>query len=75
MEKIMAKNRKPEVEWRCTKDYSGAWSCLGHRNGKRTLVSMYSDGVVNIIGKKIKCNKASIMQSDVMICGSEITSK
>ena len=68
-------NRKPKVDWRCTKDYAGAWSCLGYRNGKRTLVSMFTDGIINITGKKIKCNKASIMQSDVMICGSEITSK
>ena len=70
----MAK-RKPKVDWRCTKDRAGAWSCLGYRNGKRTLVSLYTDGLVNITGKNIKCDKASIMQSDVMICGSEITIK
>jgi len=70
----MAK-RKPKVDWRCKKDSAGAWSCLGYRKGKRTLVSLFTDGFVNITGKKIKCDKASIMQSDVMICGSEITSK
>ncbi|GAH15686.1 unnamed protein product, partial [marine sediment metagenome] len=37
--------------------------------------SLYTDGFVNITGKNIKCDKASIMQSDVMICGSEITIK
>ena len=70
----MAK-KKQKVDWRCTKDYAGAWSCLGYRNGKRTLVSMYTDGLVNITGKKIKCDKARILQSDVMICSSEIAIK
>ena len=70
----MAK-RKPKVDWRCTKDRAGAWSCLGYRNGKRTLVSMFTDGVVNITGKKIKCVKASILSSEVMICGSEVAVK
>lgn len=71
----MAKKGKPKVDWRCTKDRAGAWSCLGHRNGKRTQVSMQTDGVVNIIGKKLKCDKASILSSEVMICGSEVTIK
>ena len=70
----MAK-RKPKVDWRCTKDRAGAWSCLGYRNGKRTLVSLFTDGVVNITGKKLKCAKASILSSEVMICGSEVVAK
>ena len=71
----MAKKGKSKVDWRCTKDLAGAWSCLGYRKGKRTLVSLYTDGLVNITGKNIKCDKASIMSSEVMICGSEVTVK
>ena len=71
----MAKKRKTKVDWRCTRDRAGGYSCLGYRNGKRTLVSLYTDGMVNISGKKLKCSKTGIMSSDVMICASEITIK
>ena len=64
--------RKPKVEWTCRKDFAGAWTCVGFRGGKRTMVSMQTDGIVNILGKKVKCDKASILSSDVMMCGSEV---
>ena len=67
--------RKPKVDWRCTKDHAGAESCLGFRNGKRTLVTMQTDGVVTIMGKKLKCDKARILSSEVLICGSEVAPK
>jgi len=39
------------------------------------MVSMQTDGVVNIMGKKLKCDKARILSSEVMICGSEVMVK
>jgi len=71
----MPKRRKPKVDWVCRKDFAGAWTCMGVRNSKTTMVSMQTDGIVNIISKKVNCDKASIMSSQVMMCGSEVVAK